>query len=80
MDSTGRPFEEIIDFLISAPLPEEVLAFKPSIETQLQLEELLSKNEEGSLSTEEQKEMEQFLMLEHLMRLAKSKARQKLAA
>ena len=75
-----RPFDEIIDFLISSPLPENVLSFKPSWETQMKLNNLVQKNEEGNLEVEEAKELEQFLMIEHLLRLAKIKAKQKLAA
>jgi hypothetical protein len=37
---------------------------------------LLSKNEEGSLAAEERAELDQFLELEHILRIAKARARQ----
>lgn len=75
-----RTFDEIVDFITSAPSPAQILAFKPSAAMQSRVNELLEKKREGSLTEPEAREVEQFLMLEHLMRLAKAKARQRLAA
>lgn len=77
---TYRAFDEIIDFIASGPSPQEILAFKPSASMQNRVDELLEKKRESGLSESEAREVEQFLMVEHIMRLAKARARQRLAA
>ena len=77
---TTRAFDEVIDFITSCPPPEMIVAFKPSKSMQERLNELLEKNRENGLSVSEKNEMEQFLLIEHLMRIAKAKAKKRLAA
>ena len=77
---TYRAFDEIIDFITSMPQPQQVLAYKPSLESQSRLEDLLEKRRNTALNEAENKEMEQFLLIEHLMRVAKARARKRLAA
>jgi hypothetical protein len=71
---TYRAFDEIIDFITSIPKPEQVLAYKPSNMAQLRLSELLDKKRNAELNESELQEIEQFLMIEHIMRIAKIKA------
>ena len=66
---TFSVFDEVATFMTSMPKPEAVLHFKPSQTAQLRLEELLDKKREEGLSDREAHELEQFLMVEHLMRL-----------
>lgn len=75
-----RPFDEIVDFITSAPLPIQILNFRPSEKSQLRVDSLLDKNREGTLTEEEKRELDQFLMIEHLMRLAKARARKRIEA
>ena len=75
-----RVFDEIVDFITSAPQPEQILKFKPSTDAQMRLESLLDKKREDGLSADENHELEQYLTIEHIMRLAKARARQRLAA
>ena len=77
---TYRIFDEIVDFITSAPLPEQILSYKPSLKAQNRLEELLERKREQELSEGDKHELEQYLLIEHLMRLAKARARQRLAA
>lgn len=74
-----RVFDEIVDFITSAPKPEQILNFKPSTIAQRRLETLLDKKREEGLSEDEKHELEQYLTIEHIMRLAKARARQRLA-
>ncbi len=76
----NRAFDEIVDFLTSCPTPEDVISFKPSTKAQNRVSELLAKKQEERLSEPEQQELEQFLLIEHMMRLAKARARKRLAA
>ena len=77
---TYRIFDEIVDFITSAPLQEQILSYKPSLKAQNRLEELLERKREQELSEGDKHELEQYLLIEHLMRLAKARARQRLAA
>ena len=72
-------FDELADLLASMD-PDKVLAFRTSEKAQLRLDELLEKNKnpEG-LSGSEQSEMGQFMLLEHIVSLAKARALNKLA-
>jgi hypothetical protein len=74
-----RFFDEIIDFLTSCPPAEDVVAFKPSAALQNRADVLLEKNREGTLTISEKEELDQFMVIEHLMRLAKARARKRLA-
>ncbi|MBN8682337.1 MAG: hypothetical protein J0L99_06780 [Chitinophagales bacterium] len=67
-------FEELAD-LLGTMAPEQVLAFRTSSRAQARLNALLEKNKSSeSLSDMEVDEMEQFMLLEHIVTLAKAKA------
>lgn len=74
-----RFFDEVIDFLTSFPQPEDIVTFKPSSALQSRAENLLDKKREGTLTTDEARELDYFMVIEHLMRMAKARARQRLA-
>jgi hypothetical protein len=69
---------DILEALAALPTPEEVLALRPSAALQEWIEDLLEKNQAGSLSPAEQREWEQYRYVEHLVRLAKARAALKL--
>jgi hypothetical protein len=66
-------YDEIADFLATAA-PAKILAFKPSAATQERLEFLIWRKKEGNLSDQEASELLHYLMLEHILRLAKARA------
>lgn len=70
-------FDEIVDFL-STYQPEKILNFHPSEATQERVEWLLERKHSNKISNKEQNELQHFLMLEHIIRLAKSKALKKI--
>lgn len=70
----------VLETLASLPTPEEVLALRPSPALQERIESLLEKNQASGLSSEEQREWEQYCYVEHLVRLAKVRAAAKLQA
>jgi hypothetical protein len=70
----------IIELLTSQPTPEQVLDIHPSPRLQARVSELLARNKEGELARHEEAELERYLMLEHLVRLAKAHAYKQLAA
>ncbi len=77
---TYRAFYEAIDFITYLPRPEQVLAYKPSMASVHRLELLLEKKREERLSDEEAHELDQYLMIEHLMRIARKKAKNQIGA
>jgi hypothetical protein len=76
---TLRPIDEVIDFITSFPAPEEVLTYHPSQALQERVEFLVEKKKENTLSEEEIKELENFLLIEHIMRMAKKRAKKQLS-
>ena len=66
--------EEIADF-IAVTNPAKVLAFKPSDETKRRVSELTEREKNDEISAEEKSELDYYMQLEHLMRMAKIQAR-----
>lgn len=67
-------FDDLADLLASMD-PDKVLAFKTPERSQTRLEELLAKNKTSTpLSEPEQSEIEQFMLLAHIVGLAKARA------
>jgi hypothetical protein len=79
--STASPaYFEIIDFIAAGTTPEAVAAFRPSPEAQQRVSELIEREKESDLSRDERAELEHFMELEHILRMAKAKARQILSS
>jgi hypothetical protein len=78
--ASGLAVEELILFLASKPSPEEIIAFRPSEKSQERLRELLDTNREGSLTGEEEAELDSLEQLDLVFALIKVAARRKLAA
>jgi len=74
--STTKSYEEIIDFIAAGTTPEAVVAFHPSDGVQQRVAGLVERSKEGSISAEDQSELEDYLQLEHIMIMAKVRARQ----
>ena len=74
--SAAKSYEEIIDFIAAGTTPESVVAFHPSDAVQQRAAELVDRSNDGNLSAEEQSELEDYLQLEHIMIMAKARARQ----
>jgi hypothetical protein len=70
-------YQEVLDFLIKGPTPEEIIAFKVSSQAQMQLEALLEKNRSASLTQMELAQLDVYEQLEHLMILLKARAMEK---
>jgi len=75
MDSL-KVYEEVVDFIAAGTTPQNVIAFRPSDAAQARVEDLLAREKDGELSSAERSELDHYLQLEHLMRLAKARARE----
>ena len=73
-----KPYEELVDFIASLG-PRQMVDFKPSEPARQRVWELIERQKAASLSPEEKSELDHYLEIEHLMRLAKARARQLLA-
>lgn len=71
---------EIIDFFAAGTTPKAVVEFTPSPAAQQRAVELLEIAKAERLTPEEQSELEHFTELEHILRMAKARARQILAS
>jgi len=75
MDVTASAEQEIVDFIASGTTPDSILSFRPSIEAAQRLEDLIDREKDGVITADEKSELDHCLHLEHLMRMAKAKAR-----
>jgi hypothetical protein len=67
---------EIIDFIAAGTTPQSVIDYRPSEEAQRRVEDLIARERDGQLSPEEKSELDHFMDLEHIIRMAKARARQ----
>ena len=75
-----KPFEEIVSFIASAAGAERLSAFRPTKAAQQRVESLLGKLKAGTIRPTERRELDLFVQLDHVMSLAKAKARAKAVA
>lgn len=62
-------YEEMIDFIAG-----DTIAFRPSESSKTRVGDLIYKSKNTGLSIEEKSELEHYLQLEHLMRMAKARS------
>lgn len=72
-------YEEIVDFIAAGPSTGDVAGFQASPELKARVVELLDLEKSGIATKTDIAELEHYLELEHLMRLAKARARERLA-
>jgi len=73
--NTLRAYEEVIEFIAAGTSPQNVVAFRPSEGAKERVTDLIHREKMDSLSPDEKSELDHYLQLEHLMRLAKARAR-----
>ncbi len=69
---------EVLEVLASLPTPEEVLGLRPAPVLEERIRVLLEKNRTEGLSGDEEREWERYEYLEHLVRMAKARAKLRL--
>ena len=72
------PYEELVEFIASLN-PREVVAFRPSENARQSVSDVIERQKSASLPSDEKAELDHYIEIEHLMRLAKARARQLLA-
>lgn len=76
---SSSPVDEILDFLLSQPTPEQVIALRASATAQDRLRYLLDGNRSQTLNDAERVELDAYLQLDNLVTRLKARARLKLA-
>jgi hypothetical protein len=76
MSVTSPIYFEIIDFIAAGTTPQSVADFRPSPESQQRMSDLIDREKTGTLSPEEKAEVDHFMELEHILRMAKARVRQ----
>jgi hypothetical protein len=74
-----KAHEEVIEFIAGGPSIRNVADFQASAEARARVESLIRKEKTDGLTPGEKTELDDFMALEHLMRLAKARARGHLA-
>jgi hypothetical protein len=74
-----RAYEEIIEFIAAGTTPQSLIDFQPSEVAKERVADLIFREKTAALTTDEKAELDQYLMLEHLLRLAKARAYQYIA-
>jgi hypothetical protein len=76
--ATTKAYEEVIDFIAAGVNPNKLARFYPSETAKKRVAELLYREKTEGLAWDEEQELDHFMQLEHIMRLAKAKARQRI--
>ena len=75
----SRAYEEVIDFIAAGSSPSKVITFRPSAAAKARVADLIAREKENDLTPDESSELEHYMQLEHIMRLAKARARKYLS-
>jgi hypothetical protein len=78
MVAYNNVYDSLAEFMAGMDA-QKVLAFHAPADIQNRVEVLLEKKQETTLSSNEKEELDHYFILEHIVRLAKSRARLKLA-
>ena len=70
-----RAYDEIVDFIAAGTTPSRVAHFEASAEVKERVADLIHREKTTGLNADETSELDYFLKMEHLMRLAKARAR-----
>jgi hypothetical protein len=77
--ANSRIYDEIIDFLAAGTTPETLVEFQLSDNIKEHVGDLIFREKNSSLTTDEKSELDQYIMLEHILRMAKARAHKNLA-
>ena len=73
--SRNRAYEEVIDFIAAGTTPSNIASFQPSEEAKGRVRLLIEQEKAATLSPDDKSELDHYIQLEHIMRLARARAR-----
>ena len=74
MGVAQKSYDEIVDLFARGTSSAEIMAFRPSLDSQERVRYLLERNKAEELTEDEEAELNRFGDLEHLMQLVKARA------
>jgi hypothetical protein len=77
--TASSPVDEVLDFLLSQPTPQQVINLHASEAAQERLRYLLDGNRNDTLNDAERAELDAYVQLDNLVTRLKARARLKLA-
>jgi hypothetical protein len=72
--SVPSPVSEVVEFLAGAPSREAMAAFRLSLSARERIRALLARNAAGTLSAEEERELDQMVLLDDIHSLIRARA------
>jgi len=73
--NVNRAYEEVIELIAAGSSPSKVIAFRPSEAAKARVADLVTREKTSGLTPDETSELDHYLQLEHIMRLAKARAK-----
>ncbi len=67
-------YQNILEFLVGNPSPEEMLAFSPTPQMVARVNLLLEQNRQGKLAERETRELDEYVKINHLITMMKARA------
>ena len=74
----NKVYDEVIEFIASSS-PQNVIAFRPSEEAKARVADLIFREKTEGLRNDEKSELDHYLQIEHVVRLARARAHHHLA-
>jgi aromatic ring-opening dioxygenase LigB subunit len=69
-----KAYEEVIEFIAAETSPNKLIVFEPSEVVKDRVADLIYKEKTSGLSLDKKSELDHYMQLEHIMRLAKARA------
>ena len=69
-----RDYEEIAELIAAGGGPEMVAGYQASPVTWQRVAELIAREKSGAITAQQRSELDHYMQLEHVMRLAKARA------
>jgi hypothetical protein len=77
---TPLAYDEIINFMAAGMTPKSLIAFQLSEAAKERVGDLIFREKNMTLTADEKAELDRYMILEHLLRLAKARAHEHLVA
>jgi len=74
----SKAYEEIVEFIARGTSPQNLIAYRPPEAARERVWNLVDRERSGEICPEEASELRHYLQLEHILRMAKARARRHL--
>jgi hypothetical protein len=74
MQTMTAVYEQIIDFITAGKTEAQIESWQPSAEVKAKVWQLIEAEKQGSISPDDLAELNHYMELEHIIRMAKARA------